>query len=241
MLRNSWRENKMVYKKRFDGRKFDQLREMEAKVGVIKRANGSAMFRMGETIAYAAVYGPRELFPAFLQNPSRARLNCIYDLLSFSVTDRKRPGPSRRSTEISLVTKNCLEPSVDLSAYPLTGVDVYIYITQADAGTRTAGINAAALALADAGIPMKDIVASVAVGKVSDKICVDLTKEEEDHKDGATDMPVVIMPRSGKVTLLQLDGNMTTEEIDEAIKMAEKACKEIQKVQTKALKDNYRK
>ena len=177
----------MTYKKRFDGRKFDQIRDMEAKVGVIKRASGSAMFKMGETIAYAAVYGPRELFPAFLQNPSKSRLHCIYDLLSFSVTDRKRPGPSRRSNEVSLVTTNSLEPSLDLKAYPLTGVDVYIYITQADAGTRTAGINAAALALADAGIPMRDIVASVAVGKVADKICVDLTKEEEDHEEGATD------------------------------------------------------
>ena len=230
----------MAYKKRFDGRKFDQIREMEAKVGVIKRASGSAMFRMGKTIAYAAVYGPRELFPAFLQNPSKSRLNCIYDLLSFSVTDRKRPGPSRRSTEVSLVTTNSLEPSLDLKSYPLTGVDVYIYITQADAGTRTAGINAAALALADAGIPMKDIVASVAVGKVADKICVDLTKEEEDHEEGATDMPVAMMPRTGKVTLLQLDGNMTAEEIDEAIKMAEKACKEIHKVQAKALKEGYK-
>ena len=46
----------MAYKKRFDGRKFDEVRELEAKVGVIKRANGSAMFRMGKTVAIAAVY-----------------------------------------------------------------------------------------------------------------------------------------------------------------------------------------
>jgi exosome complex component RRP41 len=231
----------MAYKKRFDGRKFDEVRELEAKVGIIKRANGSAMFRMGKTIAIAAVYGPRELFPSFLQNPNKAKLKCVYDLLSFSVEDRKRPGPSRRSTEVSMVIKNSLEASLDLTKYPLTGIEIYVYITQADAGTRTASINAAALALADAGIPMRDLVASVAVGKVSDKICVDLDKEEEDHKDGATDMPVAIMPKTGKVTLLQLDGNMSQKEIKEALEMAQKTCKEINKVQVKALKEKYRK
>jgi exosome complex component RRP41 len=231
----------MTYKKRFDGRKFNEMRKIEAKVGIIKRADGSAMFKMGNTTAIAAVYGPRGLFPAFLQSQVKARLNCLYDLLSFSVSDRKRPGPSRRSTEISLVTKNALEPSLELINFPLRGIDVYIYITQADAGTRTAGINAASLALADAGIPMKDLVASVAVGKVSDKICVDLTKEEEDHVDGATDMPVAIMPRTGQVTLLQLDGNMTKDEINEALNMTQEACKEINKVQVKALKEKYKK
>ena len=119
--------------------------------------------------------------------------------------------------------------------------DIYVYITQADAGTRTAAINAAALALADAGIPMKDLVASVAVGKVSNKVCVDLDKAEEDHPDGATDMPVAIMPKSGKVTLLQLDGNMSQKEINEALKMAQKTCKDINKVQVKALKEKYKK
>ena len=50
-----------MYTKRFDNRKFDELRKIDAKVGVIKRADGSAMFKMGDTIAIAGVYGPREL------------------------------------------------------------------------------------------------------------------------------------------------------------------------------------
>jgi len=162
----------MAYTKRPDGRKFDEVREMEAKVGIIKRAAGSAMFRTGKTVAIAAVYGPRELFPAFLQDPKKGKLKCVYDLLSFSVTERKRPGPSRRSTEVSMVTENALKPVLDLTKFAYTGIDVYIYITQADAGTRVAGINAASLALADAGIPMKDLVSSIAVGKVGDNSAV---------------------------------------------------------------------
>jgi exosome complex component RRP41 len=230
----------MAYTKRLDGRKFDQIREMDAKVGVIKRATGSAMFKMGKTIAYAAVYGPRDVFPSFLQNPGRGILRCYYDMWSFSVTERKRPGPTRRSTEISKVSEAALFPALDLAKFRSTGFDVYINILQADAGTRTAGINAAALALADAGVPMKDMVCSVAVGKVGNKICVDLTKDEEDYADGATDLPVAVMPRSGKITLLQMDGNMTQKEIKEALEMSKKAAKEIEKLQVKALKEKYK-
>ena len=230
----------MAYTKRSDGRKFDEIRPMEAKVGVIKRATGSAMFKMGNTIAIAAVFGPRDVFPSFLQNNSRGILRCHYDMMSFSVTERKRPGPTRRSTEISKVTEAALMPILDLSKFPNTGVDVYINMLQADAGTRTAGINAAALALADAGIPMKDLVCSVAVGKVGDKICVDLTKEEEDFEEGATDLPIAVLPRSGKVTLLQMDGKMTQKEIKEALEMGKKSIQSIKKLQVKALNDKYK-
>ncbi len=228
------------YDKRSDGRKFDQMREMKAKVGVVKRADGSAMFQMGDTIAIAAVYGPRELHPRFLQNPRKGILRCNYDLLSFSVPERKRPGPNRRSTEISLVTKNALLPALSLDEFPNTVTDVFIEIIQADAGTRCAGICAAAMALADAGLPMKDLVAAVSVGKVGDKILVDLNKDEEDFEGGATDIPVAVMPRTGGITLLQLDGEVSKDELREALVLAKKSCNDIYKVQQKAIKDMYK-
>ena len=217
----------MAYTKRLDGRSMDQLREMEAEIGVISRAQGSARFKIGDTVAIAAVYGPRELHPRFLQNPQKGVLRCEYDMMSFSVAERKRPGPSRRSQEISYVTGKCLEPVLDLNKYPNTVIDVFIYIPQANAGTRCAGICAATLALADAGIPMKDLVVAVSVGKVGEKIVIDLTKEEEDYLDGATDIPVAIMPRNGKITLLQLDGGVSKEELKEALILAKKGCEKI--------------
>src|SRR3990167_5726479 len=154
----------MSYTKRLDGRKFDEVRKMHAKVGIIKRADGSASFQIGDTIAIAAVYGPRELHPKFLQDPEKAVLRCNYDMASFSVTERKKPGPSRRSTEISLVTQKSLSSVVELDLFPSTVIDVFIQIVQANAGTRCAGICAAAMALAHAGIPMRDMVAAVSVG-----------------------------------------------------------------------------
>ena len=230
----------MSYTKRLDGRKFDEVRKMHAKVGIIKRADGSASFQIGDTIAIAAVYGPRELHPKFLQNPERGVLRCNYDMASFSVTERKKPGPTRRSTEISLVTEKALASVIDLDLFPNTVIDVFIVITQANAGTRCAGISAAAMALAHAGIPMKDMVAAISVGKVGDKIVIDLDKEEEDFEEGATDIPVAMTARGKEVTLLQLDGDVTKDEVMEAIKVAKKGCDEIHKIQTKALKEIYK-
>ena len=230
----------MVYSKREDGRKFDELRKISAKVGIIKRADGSAMFQIGDTIAIAAVYGPRELHPKFLQDPEKAVLRCNYDMASFSVTERKKPGPSRRSTEISLVTEKALASVIELDLFPNSVIDVFIVITQANAGTRCAGTCAAAMALAHAGIPMTDMVAAISVGKVGDKIVMDLDKKEEDFEEGATDIPIAVTARKKDITLLQLDGEVTKEELMEAIRMGKKGCEEIHKLQIKTLKEIYK-
>ncbi|MEK6928504.1 MAG: exosome complex exonuclease Rrp41 [Nanoarchaeota archaeon] len=225
--------------KRPSGRKADELRQMTAKVGVIPNADGSAIFAFGNTVAIAAVYGPRQLHPQHMQDPSSGILRCNYDLLSFSVNERKKPGPSRRSQEISKVTEWALLPVLNLEEFPNTVIDVQIYIIQADAGTRTAGINAASLALAHAGIPMKNLICSVAVGKQNKDIIVDLDKEEEDFEEGegATDFPIAKIANTNQFTLLQLDGKIPPERVKEALEFANKACEEIYQVQKKALKE----
>ena len=161
-------------------------------------------------------------------------------MLSFSVDERIRPGPSRRSKEISLVTERALAPALELEGFPNAVVDVFVEIIQADAGTRCAGICAASMALADAGIPMKDLVSAISVGKVGDKIVVDLDKFEEDFEEGATDMPIAMLPRNGEISLLQLDGEVEPKEVKEALEMGKKACDEIYKIQKEALKARYK-
>ena len=198
----------MAYKERLDGRKFDEARKIEAKAGVIPNADGSAYFKIGNTWAYAAVYGPRNLHPKFLQNPSKGILRCNYNMMPFSSTgERVRPGSSRRSKEISLVTEKALLPVLDLNDYPNSVVDVFIELPQTEAGSRCAGICAASIALADAGLAMKDLVASVSVGRVDDKLVVDLDYQEEAYEDcPVVDIPIAMMPNYDEITLLQMDG-----------------------------------
>lgn len=230
----------MAYKKRLDGRKFDELRLMEAKAGVIPNADGSAYFRMGNTIAYAAVYGPRELYPKFLQNPKTGIIRCFYSMLPFSGSgERIRPGPNRRAVEISLVMTSSLAPVIDLSAFPNTVVDVFVSLPQTDAGTRCAAISAAAIALADAGIPMKDMVSAVAVGQVDGTVLADLIYDEEAYEGIVSDIPVAMTHNKKEITLLQMDGEISKEDLLKSLELAKVVTEKIYQLQVKALKEKY--
>jgi len=224
--------------KRHDGRKFDETREIKAKVGVIPSADGSALFAFGDTVAIASVHGPRTMHPQHMQDPKKGVLRCNYNMLSFSVSERKRPGPTRRSQEISKITEWALSKALNLEEFPATVVDVNIIILQANASTRCAGINAASLALAHAGVPMKELVTSVSVGKLDKTLVVDVDKNEEDFEEGegATDIAISFLSNSGKVSHLQLDGKITSKELDEAIELAWKTCQKIKKIQEQTLK-----
>ncbi|MBI2044521.1 exosome complex exonuclease Rrp41 [Candidatus Pacearchaeota archaeon] len=222
-----------------DGRETDEMRPMTAKVGIIPNADGSAMFSFGDTIAYAAVYGPKVMHPQHSQNPEKGTLRCNYSMLSFSVTERARPGPNRRSTEISKIMEWALEPVLIIDEFKSMVVDVHVNIIQANASTRCAAINAAAMALAHAGIPMKDLVSSVSIGKLDKQLVVDVSKKEEDWEEGegATDIPIT-MTHEGELTHIQLDGKISGEQLREALEMARKATQEIYEVQKKALKES---
>jgi len=224
---------------RFDGRRPDEMRPIQMEVGVLKTADGSASIRQGKTYILAAVYGPRELHPRHLTLNDRAYLRVVYRMATFSVPDRKRPAPSRREREISMVIANALQPALFLEEFPKAVVDVFIQVIQADGGTRCAAINAASLALADAGIPMKALVPSVAVGKAEGTLIVDLGDEEDKYGQG--DVPIAILPNSNELTLLQQDGSFTREELMEAMEMGINACKYLHELQKEALKRAYAK
>ncbi len=224
--------------KRTDGRETDQMRDIRMEVGVISAADGSAKVSFGNTVALASVYGPRELFPRFMQESDTGILRTRYNMAPFSVDDRKRPGSDRRGTEISKVMKNALEPVLFLQEFPKVTVDAFVEIIQADGSTRVTGINAASLALVAAGIPMRNMVAACSVGKIDGALVVDLNGKEDNF--GEADMVFGCVPDTGEVTLLQMDGILTREEIAELLKMAESSCKKIVEKQKEALREMYR-
>ncbi len=221
---------------RLDGRRADELRPVKIEVGILARADGSCYIEMGGNKVIAAVYGPREVHPRHLQEVTRAIVRYRYNMASFSVEERKRPGPDRRSYELSKVSREALEPVILTSFFPRSVIDVFVEVLQADAGTRTAGINAAAVALADAGIPMKSMISSCAAGKVGDTIVLDPMKEEDNF--GQADLPIAMTP-NGDITLMQMDGNLTPDEFGQAVTMAMKGAKDIYELQRRALVAKY--
>ena len=222
---------------RCDGRKIDQIRNVSIKVGILKNANGSAYIEFGKNKILAGVFGPRDVHPKHMADQDSGILRCRYHMSPFSVTERKNPAPSRREIEISKVIKEALQPAVILKDFPRTVVDVFIEVLQADGGSRCAALDAASVALVDAGIPMRDIVAACAAGKVADKIVLDVNDEED--KEGQADMPVAYMPNLGKITLMQLDGILTPDEYKRCLETAIGGCKQVYEIQKKALMDKY--
>jgi exosome complex component RRP41 len=222
---------------RADGRDFNELRPLKIEAGVLKKADGSAYLEIGGNKILAAVYGPRELHVRRMMRPDMAIIRCRYNMAPFSVGERKRPGPDRRSVEISKITADALRPAIFLEKFPRSSIDVFIEVLEAEGGTRCAGITAASVALADAGIPMKDLVVSCAAGKAGGNVILDLSEEED--KEGEADLPVAIMPRSGDITLLQMDGYLTPEEFENALDLAIEGCQKINEVQKEAIKNRY--
>ena len=222
---------------RLDGRRFDELRPIRIEAGVLGRADGSAYVEWGGNKVLAAVYGPREAHPRHLQDPARALVQCRYNMAPFSVSDRKRPGPDRRSVEISKVISEAFSSVIFKEQFPRTSVDIFIEVLQADAGTRCAGLTAAAVAIADAGVPMKDLVTSCASGKIGVVVCLDLNKDEDNF--GEADCPMAIVPRTGEIVLLQMDGHLTYDEFQKAMGLSIDAAKRIYDLQRDALRRRY--
>lgn len=228
----------IVKGKRLDGRALDEFRPIEIEVGPVQRAQGSAVFNFGETHALAAVYGPRVMHPKGLQEPTRAILRCKYFMAPFATWERSRPGLSRRSTEISKVICDAFSQVVFLEDFPKTAIDVFMEILQADASTRCAGLNAASIAMAEAGVPMKDLISCTSVGKIDGKIVLDVGGAEDNF--GEVDMAVATVGGSDRFVLLQMDGIITKKEFEELLELGQKSCADIYEKQKAALKKKYK-
>ena len=141
----------------------------------------------------------------------------------------------RRSREISKVTAEALESVVLVERYPRSKIGVEIEILCAEAGTRCVGITAASVALADAGIPMIDMVVGIASGKVEDTV-VDLDKAEDNY--GKLTFPWGL-PNLEEIVFLQMDGDLSMDEMNLAIEYNMAAAKEIHALMVDALRARF--
>ncbi len=226
--------------KRIDGRSPTDLRPLKITAGVLNRAQGSALIEWGRNKVMAAVYGPHEVLPKHLANPTKAIINARYVMAPFSgMEEHGRSGPNRRSIEISKVAKHVFENAVLVDQFPKTMIDVHMVVLQSDGGTRVAGITAGAVALADAGIPMRDLPVGLSVGKIGNpqQLVIDLDKYEDNLGD--SDIPTVILPRTGEILLSQMDGMLTKGEIATAFEMIFTHAEKVRQKQIQALKESY--
>lgn len=222
--------------KRSDGRNLDEIRNINIELGIIPIANGSAKFSFGNTVAIAAVYGARSLQPKFLQEDEKAIVRVRYNMAPFSTDTRKNPGIDRRSIELSKVLRDAIENSIFLEEYPRAVIDCYAEVISSDGSTRITSLNAISLALALAGISMKDLIVGLTAGKIEDKIVVDLNQLEDNY--GSADISFGYLFATDEIVLLQMDGELKKEEFLYALNLLKEKAKVVYEKQKEALR-NY--
>ncbi|KAL6756870.1 ribosomal protein S5 domain 2-type protein [Haematococcus lacustris] len=211
---------------RQDGRRPKELRRLACQLDVLQSADGSAIFEMGNTKVMAAVFGPREVEMRGQQLADRALVNCEYSMAAFSTGERRKRGKTdRRSTEISRVIKAALEQTIMVELLPRSQISIYLQVLQADGGTRCAAINAAVLALAAAGVPMRDLAASCAAGYLESTPLLDLNFSED--SGGGPDMAVALHPATGRLVLLQMDSRLPLATFESVLVLAQDGCRAV--------------
>ncbi|XP_070575131.1 exosome complex component RRP41-like [Ptychodera flava] len=223
---------------RADGRRPHELRKIRCRLGVFQQADGSAYVEQGNTKVLATVYGPHET------TGSRARIlhdkvliNCQYSMATFSTGERKRrPKGDRRSQEMSVNLRRTFEAAILTQLYPRSQIDIYVQILQSDGGNYCACVNAATLAVIDAGIPMRDYVCACSSSLIEDTPVVDISYLEESA--GGPEMVVAILPRSEQIVLFQQNSRLHADNLEKVLDIGIQGCKDIFAVLDQAAKEH---
>jgi polyribonucleotide nucleotidyltransferase len=161
-------------KTRCDGRAIDQIRDLEAEVGLLPRSHGSALFRRGETQALAlATLAPAEeaqMLDAYTGGEQEKRFMLHYNFPPFSVGETGRTGsPGRREIGHGALAERSVEPVVPSEKDFPYAIRISSEIMESNGSTSMASVCAGVLALMDAGVPIKKPVAGISAGLVTEQ------------------------------------------------------------------------
>jgi ribonuclease PH len=200
---------------RNDGRKFDEMRKVKIKRGVLKFAEGSCMIEMGNTKVICSASVEAKV-PPFLRNTGSGWITAEYGMLPRSCKSRidreaSRGKQSGRTQEIQRLIGRSMRSVAGLKELGERTVWLDCDVIQGDGGTRTASITGSFIALADAlnklkeekvisSVPLRDYVAAISVGIVKGEKYLDLNYEED---SGAEVDMNIIMTGSGKMIEVQ--------------------------------------
>lgn len=216
---------------RSDGRGFHQCRPAFLRTGAVNSASGSAYAEFGNTKVIVSVFGPRESKKAMMYSDS-GRLNCNVSYTTFATPIR---GQGSDHKEFSSILHKALEGAIILDSFPKTTVDVFALVLESGGGDLPVVISCASLALADAGIMMYDLIASVSVSCLGKNLVIDPISDEESYQDGS--LMITCMPSRNEVTQLTVTGEWSTPKIHEAVELCLDACSKLGKIMRSCLKE----
>ncbi|XP_051152966.1 exosome complex component RRP41-like isoform X2 [Andrographis paniculata] len=214
-----------------DGRNHHQCRPAFVRTGAVTSASGSAYAEFGNTKVIVSVFGPRESKKAVMYS-DKGRLNCNVSYTNFGTPSRAQ---SPDTKDLSSMLHKALEGAIILESFPKTTVDVFALVLESGGSDLPVVTTCASLALADAGIMMYDIVASVSVSCLRKSLLIDPLSEEESCQDGS--LMITSMPSRNEVTQMTITGEWSTPKIHEAMQLCLDACSKLEKIMRSCLKE----
>ncbi|KAK2411590.1 3'-5'-exoribonuclease family protein [Trifolium repens] len=215
-----------------DGREFHQCRPAFFRTGAVNAASGSAYAEFGNTKVIVSVFGPRESKKAMMYSDT-GRLNCNVSYTTFATPVI---GQGSDHKEYSSILHKALEGAIILESFPKTTVDVFALVLQSSGSDLPVVISCASLALADAGILMYDLVASVSVSCLGKNLVIDPISEEENSQDGS--LMITCLPSRYEITQLTVTGEWSTPKINEGMQLCLDACAKLAKIMRSCLKES---
>jgi polyribonucleotide nucleotidyltransferase len=224
------RKKILTENKRPDGRKLNDIRAIECKVKVLPCTHGSATFTRGQTQALGVVTlgtSSDEQFIEALEGESTKHFMLHYSFPPFSVGEVKfMRGPSRRDIGHGALAEKSLLPLIpSKEEFPYT-IRIVSEILESNGSSSMATVCAASLALMDAGVPLKEPVAGIAMGLVTSekdyKILTDIAGAEDHYGD----MDFKVAGTQNGITAIQLDtkiDGLKLEIIEDTLKAAKDA------------------
>lgn len=207
---------------RHDGRKPHEIRRLRMQLGAAAHttasAGGSALLEMGLTTALATVRGPVACLRRSDERVDRAVVDVTLKVAAFAAaTDRRTSNPNtdRRLVEAARWISRALEAALLLHLYPRSRIEIVVCILADDGGRVPAALNAAVLAILDAGLPVKDFVCACTAGYAvsTETALVDLNRKEEIISHGgqpAVRLTCAIMPHRNSVVLTQCENRLSS-------------------------------
>ncbi|MBE9521775.1 MAG: polyribonucleotide nucleotidyltransferase [Proteobacteria bacterium] len=195
--------------KRVDGRSFTEVRPIECFVGILPRVHGSALFTRGETQAMALTTLGTESDEQKIESiygDTYRGFTFHYNFPPFSVGEAKRLGPpGRREIGHGALARRALLPVLlEKNDFPYS-VRVVSEIVESNGSSSMASVCGGSLSLMDAGVPVKDPVAGVAMGLISEGENVAILTDIIGDEDHFGDMDFKVTGTEYGITALQMD------------------------------------
>ncbi|EIE24670.1 ribosomal protein S5 domain 2-like protein [Coccomyxa subellipsoidea C-169] len=212
---------------RLDGRRPKELRALRCQLGPLPQADGSALFEMGNTKVIATAYGPKVADNRSQALHNRAIVKCDYAEAAFSTGNRRqrRGRGDRKTTELASTIRSALEHTILLDLFPRAQIGVSVQVLQADGGVLGACINAAMLALANAGIPLRDMIAATSAGYLESTPLLDLNFLES--TGAGPEVTLALHTNLDKVVILTEDSTIAAEPFEAVTELAQQGCKAV--------------